>query len=169
MRSFAPISVLNINIGIDRPKVSDQHWIYFPEESVHLLADWISDELLEGRCARGHEFDLYRDHAPRSRRCHVEECVERSIQDLQNCGILRKDDRILTRQILDIPYAYVVFDEHRHALLQSLIDISNPATSSRPGVTAAGSISRWESISDGKSAAEAVAAKLGKNKIAVLT
>src|SRR5205823_14749616 len=26
------ISVLNINIGIDRPRVSDQHWIYFPDD-----------------------------------------------------------------------------------------------------------------------------------------
>ena len=83
---------------------------------------------------------------------------------------MRKDDRILTRQILDIPYAYIIFDEHRHAHLQSLIEYLESRD-----IYTAGRYGRWEyfsmedSILSGKSAAEAVAAKLGKNKIAVLT
>jgi hypothetical protein len=30
-QKLSAISVLNLNIGIDRPHISDQHWIYFPE------------------------------------------------------------------------------------------------------------------------------------------
>src|SRR5205823_8696233 len=43
----------------------------------------------------------------------VDAAFERALADLQKCGILRKDDRILTRQILDIKFGSVVFDQHR--------------------------------------------------------
>jgi len=84
-----------------------------------------------------------------------DEAFERSLNDLQRCGILRKDDRILTRQVLDIGFGYVVFDHHRQAYLQKLIDY----LASR-GVYTAGRYGRWDyfsmedSILSGKAAAE---------------
>ena len=100
-------------------------------------------------------------HAPQEK-LSVEECVERSVQDLEKCGILRKGDRILTRHILDIQFAYVIFDEHRHAHLSNLIDYLESRD-----IYTAGRYGRWEyfsmedSILSGKSAAEAVEARLG--------
>jgi protoporphyrinogen oxidase len=98
---------------------------------------------------------------PPEERMNIEKCVDRSIQDLQKCGILRKGDRILTRHILDIKYAYVVFDENRHASLGDLIGYLESRD-----IYTAGRYGRWEyfsmedSILSGKQAAEAVAAKL---------
>src|SRR5207244_3820045 len=82
---------------------------------------------------------------------------ERSLIDLQKCGILRKDDRILTRQVIDIKFGYVVFDEHRQTHLQTLIDY----LASR-GVYTAGRYGRWDyfsmedSILSGKAATEQI-------------
>jgi protoporphyrinogen oxidase len=86
---------------------------------------------------------------------------DRSIRDLEKCGILHQGDRILTRHVLDIRFAYVVFDEHRQAHVEDLIDYLE----SRDIVTA-GRYGRWDyfsmedSILSGKSAAEKILAKM---------
>src|SRR5262245_16389865 len=164
------VSVLNINLGVDRPNISDQHWVYFPENQfifsrVGFPMNFSKTVAPEGTSSMYIEIT----HAPQQK-MNVEECVERSIRDLEKCGIIRKGDRILTRQILDIQFAYVMFDEHRHTHLQNLIEYLESRD-----IYTAGRYGRWEyfsmedSILSGKSAAEAVAAKLAGRKMAVLT
>ena len=164
------VSVLNINLGVDRPNISDQHWIYFPENQfifsrVGFPMNFSKTVAPDGTSSMYIEIT----HAPQMK-MNVEECVARSIQDLQKCGIMRKGDRILTRQILDIQFAYVIFDEHRHAHLQNLIEYLESRD-----IYTAGRYGRWEyfsmedSILSGKSASEAVAAKLAGHKMAVLS
>ena len=88
---------------------------------------------------------------------NVEETFERCLTDLQAAAILRKDDRILTRHVIDIKFAYVVFNEHRQKHLQTLID----HLESR-GIYTAGRYGRWDyfsmedSILSGKAAAERI-------------
>ena len=86
---------------------------------------------------------------------------ERSLLDLQKCSILQTDDRILTTHVLDIRFAYVVFDEHRQAHIQDLVDYLESRE-----IFTAGRYGRWDyysmedSILSGKSAADKVLAKL---------
>ena len=100
-------------------------------------------------------------HQP-TEKLNVEEAFERSIRDLRKCGILQESDRILTRQVIDIKFAYVVFDEHRQAHLQNLVDYLESLD-----IFTAGRYGRWDyysmedSILSGKSAAEKVEAKMG--------
>jgi protoporphyrinogen oxidase len=160
------VSVLNINLGVDRPNISDQHWIYFPENQfifsrVGFPMNFSRAVAPEGTSSMYIEIT----HSP-GEKMNVEECIERSIQDLEKCGIMRKGDRVLTRHILDIRFAYVIFDEHRHAHLQNLIDYLESRD-----IYTAGRYGRWEyfsmedSILSGKSAAEAVAARLRTNQM----
>src|SRR5262249_50849734 len=85
----------------------------------------------------------------------VEEAFEQSLDGLRRCGILQHGDRVMTRHVLDIPCAYIVFDEHRQAHLQSLIDYLESRNIFR-----AGRYGRWDyfsmedSILSGKAAAE---------------
>jgi protoporphyrinogen oxidase len=85
----------------------------------------------------------------------------RSIADLEKCDILRKGDRILTRHVIDIKFAYVVFDSHRQTHLQSLIDYLESRD-----IYTAGRYGRWDyysmedSILSGKAAAERILAKI---------
>jgi protoporphyrinogen oxidase len=151
------ISVLNINIGIDRPRVSDQHWIYFPEDQfifsrVGFPMNFSQQVAPEGTSSMYIEITHQPNEKP-----NVEEAFERSILDLQKCGILRKGDRVLTRHVLDIKTAYVVFDEHRQKHLQNLIDYLKTRD-----IHTAGRYGQWDyysmedSILSGKKAAEAV-------------
>jgi protoporphyrinogen oxidase len=102
-------------------------------------------------------------HSPKQK-LGVEAAFDRAIVDLEKCGILRPGDRILTRHVIDIKFAYVVFDEHRQTHLQKLVDYLETRD-----IYTAGRYGRWDyysmedSILCGKRAAEAVATKLQRS------
>ena len=156
---LSAVSVLNINLGIDRPRISDQHWIYFPEhEYVFSRVGFpmnFSDTLTPKDTSSLYIEITHR----RGDKPNTEALFERSIVDLRKCGILRKEDRILTRHVIDIDFGYVVFDEHRQTYLQRLIDY----LASR-NIYTAGRYGRWDyfsmedSILSGKAAAEQILA-----------
>jgi len=155
------ISVLNINIGVDRPRISDQHWIYFPEDQYVFSRIGFPMNFSKSVAPAGTS-SVYIEitHQPREK-LNVEEMFDRSLRDLQKCGILNGTERVLTRHVLDIRFAYVVFDEHRQAHIQNLVDYLESRD-----IFTAGRYGRWDyysmedSILSGKSAAEKVLAKL---------
>jgi protoporphyrinogen oxidase len=156
------ISVLNINLGIDRPNISDQHWIYFPEDQ-YIFSRIGFPMNFSGSVAPNGTSSIYIEIThPRNSTPNVQEAFERSIVDLQKCGILVQGDRVLTRHVLDIKFAYVVFDQHRQLHLQNLIDYLESRD-----IFTAGRYGRWDyysmedSILSGKSAAEKVETKIG--------
>ena len=161
------ISVLNINIGIDRPNISDQHWIYYPEDE--FIFSRVGFPMNFSKSAAPPETSsMYIEitHQP-GQPFHLEETFDRALADLRKCGILSSSDRVLTRHVLDIKYAYVVFDEHRQARLQHLIDYLESRD-----IFTAGRYGRWDyysmedSILSGKAAAERIAAKMTSSSVA---
>src|SRR6185436_15299378 len=93
------ISVLNINVGVNRPKISDQHWIYYPEDQfifsrVGFPMNFSKAVAPEGTSSMYIEIT----HRPEEN-LNLEEAFDRSISDLKKCGILRDTDRILTRHV----------------------------------------------------------------------
>jgi protoporphyrinogen oxidase len=153
------VGVLNINLGIDRPNISDQHWVYFPEgqfvfSRVGFPMNFSGAVAPQGTSSMYIEITYQPGQKP-----NVEEAYARSVADLQRCGILRDGDRILTRVDLDIKSAYVIFDEHRQKHLQTLIDYLEARD-----IHTAGRYGRWDyysmedSIRSGKAIAESVEA-----------
>ncbi len=119
-RGLRAVSVLDINIGVDRPHVSDKHWIYFPEDEfifsrVGFPTNFSSSVAPEGTSSMYIEIT----HLP-GRTPHLEGACEQALDDLRRCGILRQGDAVLTRQTIDIPFAYVIFDRHRQCHLDKL-------------------------------------------------
>jgi len=155
------IGVFNINIGIDRPNISDQHWIYYPEgqfifSRVGFPMNFSKAVAPEGTSSMYIEITYGPGQKP-----DPAEAFKRSLADLERCGILRPGDRILTRLDLDIRTAYIVFDEHRQAHLQNLIDYLQSRD-----IHTAGRYGQWDyysmedSIRSGKTIAERVAPEL---------
>lgn len=152
------VGVFNVNIGIDRPHVSDQHWIYYPEgqfifSRVGFPMNFSKAVAPEGTSSMYIEITYQPGHKP-----NPEQAYAQSIADLERCGILRRGDRILTRMDLDIKTAYVVFDQHRQMHLQALIDYLEARD-----IHTAGRYGRWDyysmedSILSGKAIAEKIA------------
>ncbi|MBI4473851.1 MAG: FAD-dependent oxidoreductase [Acidobacteria bacterium] len=155
------ISVLNLNVGVDRPDISDKHWIYFPEEQFVFSRIGFPTNFSASVAPAGAS-SMYVEitHLP-GERLDPEQIYQRAMVDLQKCGILHAGDRPLTLYVVDIDYAYVVFDEHRQKYLTDLIQYLESRD-----VFTAGRFGRWDyysmedSILSGKAAAEAVAARL---------
>jgi len=161
-RMLHAISVLNINIGVNRPNISDQHWIYFPESQYVFSRIGFPMNFSKAVAPEGTS-SIYIEitHRP-GEELNVDDAFERSILDLRKCGILSAGDRVLTRHVIDIKFAYVIFDEHRQMHLQNLIEYLESQD-----IFTAGRYGRWDyysmedSILSGKAAAEMVETKMG--------
>ncbi|MDD5746827.1 MAG: hypothetical protein PHO30_06150, partial [Candidatus Omnitrophica bacterium] len=93
--------------------------------------------------APGGASSLYAEvsYSPRHRfnRKTAEKTIRR---DLITAGILRPDDKVLTRHVHDIRYGYVVYD---HAYRESLATINTFLA--RSGMLTAGRFGRWKYMS----------------------
>jgi len=115
------VSVLNINLGVNRAHVSDYHWIYYPDPKYPFYRVGFPSNLSphmvpEGTGAISVEISYLPSRPPA-----VEEIREDTLSGLRTCGILRDDDRILTEKILRMKHAYVVYDSFRQKHLSRLL------------------------------------------------
>jgi protoporphyrinogen oxidase len=108
------VSVRCVNLGVAREQVTDKHWIYYPEDSVfHRI-------FVQGNasphCNPPGGFGLtceitYSPDKPLP--CDGEALIDRCIDDCIKVGLLQTSDRIVARNQVDMPHAYVVYDHVR--------------------------------------------------------
>ncbi|MEW5800690.1 MAG: FAD-dependent oxidoreductase [bacterium] len=110
-------SVFCLNLGVDRQKISDQHWIYFPENRYPFYRVGFPSNFASGAAPEGTS-SLYVEisHLP-TERINSDKMLRLVQSRLTECGLLRKNDRIISHSSFDIPYAYVTFDLHRQKAL----------------------------------------------------
>jgi protoporphyrinogen oxidase len=151
------ISVLNFNIGVARPRIHDQHWLYFPEDKYVFSRAGFPANFSKSVAPDGTSSIYIEITYRHGQRPNLEESLDRCYAGLRDCGVLLPDDKILTVNTLDIPFAYVVFDKNREKHLSSLIGYLESNA-----IFPAGRYGRWDyfsmedSILSGKTAAEAV-------------
>lgn len=115
---WVPIHVLNV--GVRRPHVSDQHWVYFPEAEYpffrvgcyssfgpHLVPEGSSSLYVE-----------VADHAATRGGDWIEACL----RGLVRCGILRDLEEVDAVLPLELPVAYVIHDRARSERLPKILD-----------------------------------------------
>jgi UDP-galactopyranose mutase len=158
VRKLRHVSVRCVNLGVARENVSDKHWIYYPEDSVfHRI-------FVQGNaspyCNPPGGFGLTCEitYSPTKPLPSDDEAlIDRCIADCIKVGILRSDDRIIARNQVDMPYAYVVYD---HARKQSVAIVRDWLA--QYDILLAGRYSEWEYYNSdhafiaGKKAAEKV-------------
>jgi UDP-galactopyranose mutase len=134
------ISIRCVNLGIAREKITDKHWIYYPEDSIfHRI-------FVQGNasphCNPPGGFGLtceisYSEHKPLP--VDGVALVARCMADLVKVGLLTSEDRLITSSLVDMPYAYVLYD---HARAQNVSVIRN--WMARHDIVLAGRYSEWE-------------------------
>jgi UDP-galactopyranose mutase len=105
-------SVLAICLGVNRPHLTDKHWVYYPEDDFIFyragfpmnLANSMSPEGTSSICAEV----SYSDNKQVDRSTVIEDVIA----DLIKAGVLRADDDICLSLVIDIKYAYVIFDHY---------------------------------------------------------
>jgi hypothetical protein len=149
------VSVLNFNVGVDRPRISDKHWIYFPEhEYVFSRVGFPTN--FSSTLAPPDTSSIYIEITyGAGKKPQIDQAYERSIADLHRCGILRQGDNILTRNIIDIQCAYIIFDRHRLEHIDNLVGYLKSRD-----IFTAGRYGKWDyysmedSLLSGKAAAD---------------
>ncbi|NQE54749.1 hypothetical protein C5S29_14260 [ANME-1 cluster archaeon GoMg3.2] len=104
-------SVRNINLGVKRQKLSEKHWIYFPEkEFIFYRAGFMSN--FSPNMAPKDMSSIYVEISySKNKPINEKNTFERVVEDLVKCNILRPTDEIVAKCQLDIKYAYVIYDK----------------------------------------------------------
>jgi len=157
------ISIRCVNIGIARTDVTDKHWIYYPEDSIFHRIFVQGNASPECNAPGGFGFTCEISYSPwKPLPLDGEELIERCIADCIKVGMMREDDRVITANQVDMPYAYVVYD---HARAENVATVR--AWMEQHDIVLAGRYSEWEYYNSdhaflaGKKAAERVKANQG--------
>ena len=108
------ISVRCVNLGIGRSNITDKHWIYYPESSVFHRIFVQGNASPHCNPAGGFgitcEITYSRDKPlPAEGEALIDLCIEDAIR----VGMILPDDKIIARNMIDMPFAYVVYDHGR--------------------------------------------------------
>jgi protoporphyrinogen oxidase len=156
-RGLRCVSVYNVNLGIARERISDKHWIYFPEPAYPFYRVGFPMNFAPSLGPAGCS-SLYVEmsHQP-SEAVPPAELMRRVHDGLEQAGILMPSDEVVCTDIKDIKYAYVLFDRHRAAAVPAIL-----AELERRGIYSIGRYGRWEhtSMEDAMAQGKAVAERL---------
>ncbi len=148
--------VVNFNLGIDRPALSDKHWIYFPEEQFPFYRIGFSHNFAASmappNCSSLYGEFSYIDKSPE----WISTALAHSIQKTKQLfGITSHE--IITEAMIHINHAYVIFDAWRDSNLPRLL-----TQLEKYGIHSVGRYGAWkyasmqEGILDGKEVVEKV-------------
>jgi len=149
--------VYDINLGVKRPRISDKHWIYFPEKKYRFYRVGFpmnfSTHMTPPGCSSMYVEIGYRpDEAFDEKRAWKD-----AMKGLLECGLLKSESEIVTQNLIKIPVAYVTYDRNRTALTKRILDNLEAQK-----IYSIGRFGGWkysymeEAILEGKAAAEKI-------------
>ncbi|GAK52112.1 putative Amine oxidase [Candidatus Moduliflexus flocculans] len=149
------VTVYDINVGVDRADLCDQHWLYFPEPEyvfyrVGFPSNFSNTVAPPGCCSMYVEVSAFPDE-------HLSDewLREHVLDGLRRSGILRPSDTVLLWDVARIECGYALYDLSRSAALKTI-----GAYLEQRGILSVGRYGAWEynsmegAILAGKEAAE---------------
>ncbi|MDP9108990.1 MAG: FAD-dependent oxidoreductase [Pseudomonadota bacterium] len=157
-RGLRHLSVRCVNLGIGRPDVTDKHWIYYPEETIFHRIFVQGNASPHCNPPGGFGLTCEISYSPtKPLPVDGEALIARCVADLIEVGLLTAQDKILTANLVDMPYAYVVYDHARAHNVETV-----KAWLAQHDIVLSGRYSEWEYYNSdhafvaGKKAAETV-------------
>jgi protoporphyrinogen oxidase len=156
-RQLRYISVYDLNIGVNRPNISDAHWTYFPEPEFPFYRVGFPTNFSDHAAPRGCS-SIYVEVSVLPDQDLPEHMLREKVSDgLRRCGILRESDEILVNDVVRIECAYVLHDLNRSQALRTIFPYLR-----QHGLYSIGRYGAWEysamedAILAGKQIAESV-------------
>lgn len=115
------VSVRCVNLGIDRGRITDKHWIYYPEDTVfhRIFVQGNASPYCNPPGGFGLTCEItYSPTKPLP--ADGDALIQRCIDDCTRVGLLKYDDCVLAANLVDMPYAYVIYDHARAANVQRI-------------------------------------------------
>jgi protoporphyrinogen oxidase len=107
------ISVLNVNLGIEREKVIPYHWVYFPERNKPFYRIGCVSNISKNVAPKGTS-SLFVEISLRSDEKHdVKKLTNQAIEALRETKILRKGDKLAVIYPIVLNCAYVIYNKAR--------------------------------------------------------
>ncbi|ASA78492.1 NAD(P)/FAD-dependent oxidoreductase [Thermococcus sp. 5-4] len=134
-------SLITIGIGLDKPKLNSLSWLYIPDKEIltHRVSfpsnysPYVAPESKSSILAE----ITYRE-GDKVSKMNDTEIAERTIEELNRLGIIKRDDVVLTT-VYRFKYAYVIYDiEYK----KQLKIVHNYLT--KLGITSTGRFGSWE-------------------------
>lgn len=157
-------SVINFNLGVNRPDLSDKHWVYYPETQYPFYRIGFPHNFADSMAPAGCS-SLYGELSSLSRSPQ-----ELSGKLTQALNLTKKlwniaPHDILTEHIIRIPHAYVIYDRWRDKHLPNLLkELAFLDIHSVGRYGAWKYASMQEGVLDGKDVAETILAQYGAIK-----
>ncbi len=115
------ISVRCVNLGIGRENLTDKHWIYYPEDTVFHRIFVQGNASPHNNPAGGFGLTCEISYSPtKPLPVDGEALIERCIRECIEVGMVAPEDPILTASMVDMPYAYVLYDHARAANVETI-------------------------------------------------
>ncbi|HYM74928.1 MAG TPA: FAD-dependent oxidoreductase [Candidatus Dormibacteraeota bacterium] len=154
-----------VNIGVDREDLSSAHMTYFYDEDICFTRLGFPHMLSARNAPPGTgsiQAEVYFSKKYKPFTGSAEGLIEPVIRDLRRCGLLRENDRILSRKAMLLPYANIIFDLERKAALKTVHGYLDEI-----GIAYCGRYGDWgymwtdESFISGEAAAQKVIGRVG--------
>lgn len=150
-------SMLCVNVGVKRAKISEKSWIYFPEKKFPFYRVGFPMNFTPYVVPQGCS-SMYVEVAHQPHQKLDQDKVFKEVhKGLIDAGILKESDELPVVRFLDIHYAYVIYDKHRDASLEKIFNWLK-----KNSISSIGRYGAWkysfmeEAILDGKACAESL-------------
>jgi protoporphyrinogen oxidase len=154
-----------VNIGVDREDLSQAHMTYFYDEDICFTRVGFPHMLSAKNAPPGTgsiQAEVYFSSKYKPFSGSADAWIEPVIRDLHRCGLLREEDKVLSRKAMLLPYANIIFDLERAAALKTVHGYLDDL-----GIAYCGRYGDWgymwtdESFVSGEAAAEKVLGRVG--------
>ncbi|MFN7834785.1 MAG: NAD(P)-binding protein [Burkholderiaceae bacterium] len=152
------VSVRCVNLGIGRAKLTDKHWVYYPEETIFHRIFVQGNASPHCNPPGGFGLTCEITYSPtKPLPVDGEALIARCIADCIKVGMFNANDVVITANLVDMPYAYVLYDHARAANVAMIRDWL-----AQYDISLSGRYSEWEYYNSdhafvaGKRAAETV-------------
>ncbi len=161
-------SVINFNIGFNRPDICDKHWIYFPETEIPFYRLGFPHNFSRASVPNGYS-SLYGECSFLKRPTEdQQQLLHKAIEYTKKLLSFSQED-IVTQKIVTISHAYVIYNAWRDANLQTLLsELENHAIYSVGRYGAWKYSSMQEAVLDGKDIAQIICSTTDKPHISVV-
>lgn len=135
------VSVLNINLGISS-NVSDKHWVYVPEDNYLFHRIGFPHNFSDYMAPKNHSSIYIEISYDSQKGINIQKAMEQSVSNLLKLKLLQHPEQIAVKNIIDITYAYVIFDHNRQKCLSAIKDYLKSE-----GIYTAGRFGSWDYFS----------------------
>lgn len=113
-------SIFVVNLGIARAKLSNWHWVHFPEKDICFFRISFPSNFADNVCPQGMSSISTEIAYSPERPIDRESMVERVVADLIRVGVLAASDRVVHTATRDISHAYCIYDARRKSAVRTI-------------------------------------------------